>query len=158
MESLGVIAGDSRDELKRGKFFPANVEYQIFPPDDKSDWIYAFDFYGVRGVRLEILVKLQNNKKFWFFQGFDCCSNNAISFHYIQPREMYVYDYLIYYLQPYGHLDIPQNFPAQLTYKDVLLIDSTTSTTAAEVRNDDLLYETKSLVDISVPVVFKDLH
>lgn len=32
----------------------------------------------------------------------DSCANDAISFHYIEPAEMYVLEYFLYHIRPDG--------------------------------------------------------
>ena len=47
-------------------------------------------------------------KKFFLLQGFDCCSENSISFHYVGPQYMYAMEYILYHLQPHV-LQVQQN-------------------------------------------------
>lgn len=53
-------------------------------------------------------------------QGLDCCSDNAISFHYVSPNQMYTLDYLIYHLRPYGIVGHAQALPEKLAFADVI--------------------------------------
>ncbi|XP_061080830.1 glycoprotein-N-acetylgalactosamine 3-beta-galactosyltransferase 1 [Conger conger] len=85
MQTMGVEAADSRDEKKRETFHP-------FPPEKhliktlgrKQSWYWGYSYY--RSV-----------------EGPECCSDLAVSFHYISPNDMYVLEYFAYHLRPYGY-------------------------------------------------------
>lgn len=53
-------------------------------------------------------------------QGLDCCSDNAVSFHYVSPNQMYVLDYLVYHLRPYGIISHSQPLPDKIPFSQVV--------------------------------------
>ncbi|XP_055530708.1 glycoprotein-N-acetylgalactosamine 3-beta-galactosyltransferase 1-like [Wyeomyia smithii] len=85
MESINVTAGDSRDHLGRKRFLPLEPKFHLTsnPVDDPDFWYNYYSFYEP-------------------FYGLKCCSDLAISFHYVQGPQMHVMDFLIYGLHPYG--------------------------------------------------------
>ncbi|XP_060660114.1 glycoprotein-N-acetylgalactosamine 3-beta-galactosyltransferase 1-like [Drosophila nasuta] len=101
MENLNVTAGDSRDWNGRGRMFPFIPEHHLLPGKDKTFWYWSYMFYKTD-------------------DGLDCCSDNAVSFHYVSPAQMYVMDYLIYHLKPYGVVRSHSRLPDKLQVGEFL--------------------------------------
>ncbi|XP_052892260.1 glycoprotein-N-acetylgalactosamine 3-beta-galactosyltransferase 1-like isoform X2 [Anopheles moucheti] len=111
MEAVKVLAGDSRDSVGRGRFFPFVPEHHLIPNHvDKDFWYLKYTFYKPD-------------------EGLECCSDNAISFHYVSPNQMYVLDYLIYHLRPYGIVGHSQPLPKKYSLGDIVRVDDLGKTT-----------------------------
>ena len=58
MENLHIQAGDSRDSLGRGRFFPFTPENHLVQKYDKSFWYYQYIYYPDQGVSFGFLIFL----------------------------------------------------------------------------------------------------
>jgi len=89
--AMGVCLGvynihpeDTRDHIGRQTFHPYAVDYHLIPGYiSKDDWLHSYDKFPVE-------------------VGPKCCSDHSITFHYVSRENMYVYDYFIHHLYPYG--------------------------------------------------------
>ena len=79
------------------RFFPISVEDHMEVERPTDYWYFDYLYYNVTQGSL------------------DCCSDTIAGLHYIDPIEMYMLDYLIYHVKPYGveqHDDkIPPKYP-----------------------------------------------
>ena len=97
--NIGVMVGDSRDEKGKSRFMPFPPITHLTPGRIGSDnWFWDYVYYPT-----------ENNP--------NCCSGNAIGFHYITPEQMYELEYLIYNVFPYG-IEVPNVYPPLLPPDD----------------------------------------
>ena len=97
-----TIFVDTRDEHNQMRFFPISVETHFQAKRDPDFWYSKNIYYN-------------------YTQGsLDCCSDTVAGLHYITPREMYMLDYLIYHVNPYGVDQHDDKIPPKLALAEIL--------------------------------------
>lgn len=91
LAAFGIHPSDTRDADGKEKFHPFAPEYHIIPDAIKSNhWLHGTNKHPV-------------------FSGLKCCSENSISFHGIESNTLYILEYLVYHLKPYGFEQLPKH-------------------------------------------------
>lgn len=98
-----AIMVDERDELMQKRFFPAGISEHLKPNRDLTYWYDNSQYYEVAQGNLS------------------CCSDVPAGFHYIEPKEMYMLEYLINHVHPFGLNKLSaEKLPRKLKLKEIL--------------------------------------
>ena len=99
-----AIFVDDRDEKFQKRFFPVGVNVHFKREDEVSRtyWYLKYMYYK----------SAQGN--------LNCCSDKIAQMHYIRPTEMYLIEYLIYLVHPFGLESVNDTIPEKLKMSEII--------------------------------------
>ena len=100
------------------RFFPLTVEEHFKAERDTDFWYFNNLYYNVTQGSL------------------DCCSDTVAGLHYIDPTEMYMLDYLIYRVNPYGVEQPDDKKPPKFALAEIIRRSNEKSSSKAYVEHE----------------------
>jgi hypothetical protein len=95
---------DARDSLNQKQIFPVGVEEHMHNRDPDMNYWYWRNLW--RNVTQG---------------GLECCSDVYIGAHYVGPKEMYMLDYLVNVVHPFGvQKNLTEEMPRKLTMEEII--------------------------------------
>ncbi|XP_017134547.1 glycoprotein-N-acetylgalactosamine 3-beta-galactosyltransferase 1 isoform X1 [Drosophila miranda] len=103
--NLDVKAGDSRDSKLRPRFYPLLPFDMLLSGYSGLDfWLYKYAYYSVRSCM-------------------DCLSEYPVAFHYVNPEQLYVFDFFNYDFQLVGKQKPEERLPEKIRPEDLVIPD-----------------------------------
>jgi hypothetical protein len=95
---------DARDDKNEKQIFPVGVEEHMKSKDpDMSYWYYRNLWRNVSQGDLK------------------CCSDTWIGNHYVNPKEMHAFEFLIYHFHPFGlEKNLTETLPRKLSLEEIV--------------------------------------
>lgn len=73
--------------------------------------------------------------------GLDCCSDVYIGAHYVSPKEMYMLQYLIYKVHPFGlQKNLTETMPRKLTLDEIITASDVKSLSPNFIEHERVHY------------------
>lgn len=104
-----AILVDTRDQFNQQRFFPIGIDPH-FRTDIDGNWYFQRNYYNLTRYDLS------------------CCSDVVVELHYIPPVEMYLLEYFIYHVHPFGlENNLTETYPKKLKLDEILKASNTPS-------------------------------